>query len=74
MPVKSAALTGLPVAVLIAVKPILANLAKRSIGQLTALVKTRFGRMQHQHGLIDGFLADSGLDLSPFVTLTIEDW
>jgi hypothetical protein len=61
-------------ATLIAVKPILANLAKRNIGQLTALVKTRLGRMQHRPGLIDGFLADSGLDLSPFVTLTIEDW
>ena len=32
----------------------LANLAKRNISQLTALVKTRLKRMQYRPGLIDG--------------------
>ena len=38
----------------------LANLAKRNIGQLTALVKTRLKRMQYRPGL----LAKTGLNLS----------
>jgi putative transposase len=42
-----------------------ANLAKRNIGQLAALVKTRLKRMQYRPGLIDGFLAKTGLDLTP---------
>jgi len=32
----------------------LANLAKRNLGQLTALVKTRLKRMQYRPGLLDG--------------------
>jgi hypothetical protein len=44
----------------------LANLAKRNLSQLTALVKTRLKRMQHRPGLLDGFLAGTGLDLTPF--------
>ena len=44
----------------------LANLAKRDIGQLTALIKTRLRRMQYRPGLLDGFLAKTGLDLTPF--------
>ena len=44
----------------------LANLTKHDIGQLTALVKTRLRRMQYQPGLLDGFLAKPGLDLSNF--------
>ena len=47
----------------------LANLAKRDISQLTALVKTRLRRMQHRPGLLDGFLAGTGLDFRPFHTL-----
>jgi len=43
----------------------LANLVKRDIGQLTALVRTRLRRMQYQPGLLDGFLAGTGLDLTP---------
>jgi putative transposase len=43
----------------------LANLAKRNIGQLTALVKTRLKRMQYRPGLLDGFLASTRLDLTP---------
>jgi hypothetical protein len=42
----------------------LANLAKQNIGQLTALVKTRLRRMQYRAGLLGGFLAKTGLDLS----------
>ena len=42
----------------------LANLAKRNLAQLTALVKTRLRRMQYRTGLLDGFLAKTGLDLS----------
>lgn len=44
----------------------LANLAKRDITQLTALAKTRLRRMQYQPGLLDGFVAGTRLDLSPF--------
>jgi putative transposase len=44
----------------------LANLVKRNLAQLTALVKTRLRRMQYQPGLLDGFLASTGLDLTPF--------
>jgi hypothetical protein len=46
----------------------LANLAKRNLGQLTALVRTRLKRMQYRPGLLDGFLASTGLDLTPFCT------
>jgi transposase len=44
----------------------LANLANRDIAQLTALVKTRLRRMQYRPGLLDGFLAGTRLDLTPF--------
>ena len=44
----------------------LANLAKRNLGQLTALAKTRLRRMQYRPGLLDGFLASTRLDLTPF--------
>jgi putative transposase len=43
----------------------LANLAKRDIAQLTALVKTRLRRMQYQPGLVEGFLDGIPLDLTP---------
>lgn len=43
-----------------------ANLAKHQITQFTALVKTRLKRMQYQPGLLHGFLASTGLDLTPF--------
>ena len=39
----------------------LANLAKRNLAQLTALVKTRLKRMQYRPGLLDGFLASTRL-------------
>jgi DDE superfamily endonuclease len=44
----------------------LANLAKRNLPQLTTLVKTRLRRMQYRPGLLGGFLASTGLDLTPF--------
>jgi DDE superfamily endonuclease len=44
----------------------LASLAKRNLAQLTALIKTRLRRMQYRPGLLDGFLASTGLDLTPF--------
>ena len=44
----------------------LANLVKRDIGQLTALARNRLKRMQYRPGLLDGFLAGTGLDLIPF--------
>ena len=44
----------------------LANLAKRNLAQLTALVKTRLKRMQYRPVLIEGFLASTRLDFSPF--------
>jgi len=43
----------------------LANLVKRDIAQLTALVKARLRRMQYRPGLIEGFLAGTRLDLTP---------
>ena len=44
----------------------LANLAKRNISQLTALVKTRLKRMQYRPALLDGFLASTRLEFIPF--------
>ncbi|MGO9080194.1 MAG: transposase [Streptosporangiaceae bacterium] len=44
----------------------LANLAKHNLAQLTVLVKTRLRRMQYQPGLLDGFLASTRRDLTPF--------
>jgi transposase len=43
----------------------LANLAKHTIGQLLALIKTRLKRLQYRHRLIAGFLARTRLDLHP---------
>jgi len=45
----------------------LANLAKRDITQLTALVKTRLRRMQYQSGLLEGYLTRTRLDLTPLL-------
>jgi hypothetical protein len=44
----------------------LASLARRNLAQLTALVKTRLRRMQYRPHLLHGFLASTGLDLTPF--------
>jgi hypothetical protein len=44
----------------------LVNLAKRNLAQLTTLVKTRLRRMQYRPALLEGFLASTKLDFSPF--------
>jgi len=44
----------------------LASLAKRNLAELTVLVKTRLRRMQYRPGLLEGFLASTRLDLTPF--------
>ncbi|MCX4826872.1 transposase [Streptomyces sp. NBC_01142] len=43
----------------------LANLAKRTIEQLARIVKNRLKRMQYRPGLLDGFIAKTGLDFEP---------
>jgi putative transposase len=44
----------------------IANLAPRGIDELAALVKTRLRRMQYRtDGLLDGFIAQTGLTLEP---------
>ncbi len=45
----------------------LANLTKHTIAELTALVKTRLKRMQYRPALLIGFLANTGLDLGPYL-------
>ena len=44
----------------------LANLVKQDINQLTTLVKIRLRRMQYRSGLLEGFLAKTRLDLTPY--------
>ena len=36
------------------------------VAQLVTLIKARLTRIQYRPGLIDGFLAGTGLDLTPF--------
>jgi transposase len=43
----------------------LANLVKRSLAELTAMVKTRLRRMQYRPDLLESFLARTRLDLTP---------
>jgi len=43
--------------------PVEAVWSNLNIDQLTALVKTRLRRMQYRPGLLEGFLAKTGLDL-----------
>ena len=43
----------------------LANLVKRTLAELTALIKTRLRRMQYRPGLLEAFLARTRLDLTP---------
>jgi hypothetical protein len=47
----------------------LANLAKRGIGELTTLVRTRLKRMQYRPSLLGDFLTGTGLDRTPFCNL-----
>ena len=44
----------------------LANLAKRNLAQLTTLVKARLRPLEYRPRLLDGFLASTRLDLTPF--------
>jgi len=46
-------------------KRALANLAKRNLAQLTTLVKARLRPLEYRPRLLDGFLASTGLDLTP---------
>jgi hypothetical protein len=43
----------------------LANLLKRSLSELTALIKTRITRMQYRPALLNGFLTRTRLNLTP---------
>jgi hypothetical protein len=63
---RSCALSTAPGAGLVTPERSLANLVKRNLAELTALVKTRLRRMQYRPGLLDGFLASAGPDLTPF--------
>lgn len=45
----------------------LANLVKRTLGELTSLVKTRLRRMQYRPGLLESFLRRTRLDLTPLL-------
>ncbi|MGH3159364.1 MAG: hypothetical protein ACRDNF_22710 [Streptosporangiaceae bacterium] len=51
---------------MVAFEKILVNLVKRNLAELTALVKTRLRRMQYRPALLEGFLASTRLDFSPF--------
>jgi putative transposase len=46
-------------------KKSLANLAPHTTDQLAAAARTRLKKMQYRHGLIDGFIAETGLILQP---------
>jgi putative transposase len=46
-------------------KKSLTNFLKRTLEQLTTLVKTRLKRMQYRPSLLEGFIAKTGLDLAP---------
>jgi hypothetical protein len=50
-----------------------ACLAKRNLAQLIALARTRLKRMQYRPALLDGFLASTRLDLTPFGNPTLKD-
>ncbi|MEU6091012.1 hypothetical protein ABZ865_30400 [Streptomyces sp. NPDC047085] len=43
----------------------LGNLAPCGIDELAALSRTRLKRMQYQPGLLDGFIAETGLVSAP---------
>jgi hypothetical protein len=46
-------------------KKSLANLAPHTTDQLAAAARTRLKKMQYRTGLIDGFIAETGLILQP---------
>jgi transposase len=51
----------------------LANLVKRSLSELTTLVKTQLRRIQYRPGLLEAFLARTRLDLTPLHNPEIKD-
>ncbi len=51
----------------------LASLVKRTLRELTALIRTRLRRMRYQAGLTGGFLTGARLDLTPLCNPRIED-
>jgi transposase len=53
-------------------KTSLVNLAKRTLDQLVALVKSRLRRIQSRPALINGLIAKTGLDLRPAVTPALQ--
>ncbi|MEV0694498.1 hypothetical protein [Streptomyces sp. NPDC050388] len=46
-------------------KKSLANLAACTTDQLAALIRIRLKQMQYRPGLLDGFIAETGLVLTP---------
>jgi transposase len=54
-----------PVGVWSLLKRSLADLAKRTIDQLAAIIKSRLTRMQYRPDLITSLVAKTGLDLRP---------
>lgn len=46
-------------------KKSLANLAAHGTDELASLVRTRLKRMQYRPALLDGFIAETGLNLAP---------
>ena len=48
----------------------LANLVKRSLAELTALVKSRLRHMQYRPALLESFLAHNRFDLTSLCNLT----
>lgn len=48
-----------------ALKRGLASLAPRDVDELAAMVATKLKRMQYRHGLLDGFIAQTGFILKP---------
>jgi hypothetical protein len=53
-------------------KTSLANLAKRTLDQLAALVKNRLRHIQRRTALLDGLIAKTGLNLQPPVTPDVQ--
>lgn len=53
-------------------KTSLANLAKRTLDQLAALVKSRLRGIQSRPALLSGLIAKTGLDLQPAVTPALQ--
>ena len=53
-------------------KTSLANLAKRTLDQLAALVKSHLRRIQSRPAILNGLIAKTSLDLQPAVTPALQ--